>query len=234
MRHFLVFMFLVTILFCFSETASAFTTTLDFFGGALYDVEGVKFPQFFVPDLDTQTWGKNNLLRERLNFASPYYGVGAIDYRFCWDLPNWNTVYPWYLDVDIWGRGAYTEINSDEIEFSKSLRDNVYLGSFSLYDIFGASKTEAIDYIANVPKEYYDPGIGGYFLDGNLRSGQFYFALEGELDDILSSFDIESIDLERAEIKFGGRLALNTIPEPATMSLLGLGILGLAGFRKKK
>ncbi|MCK5581119.1 MAG: PEP-CTERM sorting domain-containing protein [Candidatus Omnitrophica bacterium] len=229
----------------FAATANAsYVTTLDFYGGIMYDVEGVEFPEDVVPGVDEE-WDENEDLADFLNEEAPYGLVGAVAYDIDWNLPDWNTEYSWYLDVDVWLEGEGS-VDGDEWEnFGGEIDDGFTLGEFSLQDMTGASRTQVVDALRDIPRMGYDEDIGGYLIDGNLHSGEIYFALEEDVpEDLFDFFDIE-MPYEMAQAEFGGTVQLiargdcleepqNVVPEPASMLLMSFGLMGFAGMRKKK
>lgn len=88
--------------------------------------------------------------------------------------------------------------------------------------------------------DIYDSTVGGYFT---AASDLFFFSLADSSINLLSASDIMNGDANNdpyeyyREILFsdnGTTAQFGTIPEPTTMVLFGLGLLGLAGIGRKK
>lgn len=229
------------------SSASAQTSTLDFFGGILYgpeawldDEEPGYFPYDSRPDLETQSWLEmDSEILDELNSHGPFFGVGAVAYEFDWNLPDWDTVYDWTLDADLWAEGSYEEGDFEE-SFSES---GIELGTFSLSGLLGASEEDVLTYLSGIPLSEGDDDIGGYLINGDLESGEVYLALYDSIPAILENEEIElPWDISWPEFlnaEFGGSLALtarttDAVPEPISLSLLSGGLLGLIGLKKKR
>ena len=98
----------------------------------------------------------------------------------------------------------------------------------------GLDYNNEIGLLENFIEDAPNPGTFGpvsYELDGGLEKGKIYFGLYAAF------FDLDP-NLVTQPIYFGGEIDLNAqpipTPEPTTMLLLGSGLLGLAGYSRKK
>jgi hypothetical protein len=99
-------------------------------------------------------------------------------------------------------------------------------------NVYGSNDDINFSLLANLvlqkPSDSVDPFPGEVFtLTGNYRYIKF---------DILSNYDIFS-DYDYtglSEVQFYGEIGPAPVPEPATMLLLGSGLIGLAGYGRKK
>ena len=186
--------------------AWAFTLAFDFFGEVAYDEKGIMVSQDIYAEDD-----------EAVNFCNVLdYGVGAVDYNLSWNrFPAKNKTQSWYVHIDIWIDGEYHNNDSNNADFFLEYQDSFLLGECSLKTALKENK-EIINLITKSPEEYYEPGVGGYHRDGNLKSGQMYGSLENKLDEILRDFT-SSLNLKNANATFGGTISLATVPEPENL-----------------
>jgi len=212
-----LFAILVVCMLSMVTPAWAFTASLNFFGEAFHQEDGVEV-------------SPEDILKKMLNTAtSELSAVGAVDYHLTWNsLPNKAEVMPWYLHIEIWADGEYNKENSEEgVDFYVEYHDSFFVGNASLKEVF-SKKSRIVDLILNAPDEFHKSGVGGYNRKGNTKRGQVYFSLEREIDEILKNFRCGALHLENAKVTFGGRISISTspevesVPEPTSVLLFTL------------
>lgn len=140
--------------------------------------------------------------------------VGKADYNFELDPElQWDQDYNWTLDYDI-----NICINSQTGLFTLNPNySDIPFGQFSLADSHEPP--------FNLPKWVWFPILGGgYYLNTGHNNGTLYFVMT-ELPYFEGVYNI----------CFNGNVDLyaDPVPVPSAMLLLGSGLVGLAGFRRK-
>jgi len=262
MKKALTIILAVCLTCAFTASAEAnYTTTLDIFGGLMFNPAegGLVFPDDSTPNVGSETWDMTNpAILSQINGEAPYSGVLALSYDIDYNIPDWNQEYEWVLGVDLWIEGTTYQFGDpsnlidvvevrrpSEDDFSASLTDTFGLGSFALADS-GYTKAQVLGFLSGIPMDGYDSDIGGYLIDGNLQAGTIYAALEEDVRIpreliIAAEREFGGINWDAVEAEFGGRVTLTAlsdeeqvIPEPGTLALLGSGLIGLLGYRKKR
>ena len=212
---FLMF-FLIAFFALFTAANATLVTTFSFDGQAVYGED-----LSFANDLGV-TLTDINLDRE-----APYNLVGMVNLNFDWNLPEWDAVCDWTIDVN-----AIAAFNGTNLG---SYNDTFSLGEFALVD-HTAVIAYAYNYLASVPLQGYDATIGGYYLDNVVTNNDFFGRTILESGTLYLALEQPFLNICDGPYSFSGSIALdaNPVPEPATMLLLGSGLIGLAGLGRKK
>ena len=212
---FLMF-FLIAFFALFTAANATLVTTFSFDGQAVYGED-----LSFANDLGV-TLTDINLDRE-----APYNLVGMVNLNFDWNLPEWDAVCDWTIDVN-----AIAAFNGTNLG---SYNDTFSLGEFALVD-HTAVIAYAYNYLASVPLQGYDATIGGYYLDNVVTNNDFFGRTILESGTLYLLLERPFLEIDDGLYTFSGSIALDAapVPEPATMLLLGSGLIGLAGLGRKK
>lgn len=163
--------------------------------------------------------------------------AGYAHYTHYVNLPDPSETYEWCLDIDI--QHLALSVNGAQVgDFSGSRSFD--LGTFALEDsILPDVHNFFADLVLDFPILLGDLGIDYYGLlpGSDTEEGLFYFLglLDGD-SEIVKYFRSYQPPIEELIACFAGSVTLTAkaVPEPGTIVLMGLGLVGIAGLGRKK
>lgn len=162
----------------------------------------------------------------------------------------------WYLSGE--GGYQYGWINNETQESGGNSDSGsfgpTYLGYWSADDLFGPAITDYSDILpaigmalSSTPtltevivaiNDILDPSLAFGSLPSQITdiSDYIWVSLSGNTVSYVSTLGltIDGVDPTDAKMSFGGSLTLQAVPEPGTLGLLGLGLIGIVLVRRRR